>query len=83
MWIARQGTPTNNTDDAKSGLTPAHESVDETYALEHDPTPYPRVGEPMAQMDGQRLADALGLPIDAVRALPNARRAGRRRIASP
>lgn len=71
--IVPQGTPTNNTDEVKSGLTPAHESVDETYALEHDATPYPLSDEPMRQLDGERLAVALGLPIDAVRSLPNAR----------
>jgi hypothetical protein len=73
MSIVPQGTPTNNTDDVKSGLTPSHESVDETYALEHDATPYPLSDEPMRQLDGERLAVALGLPIDVVRSLPNAR----------
>jgi hypothetical protein len=73
--IVPQGTPTNNTDDAKSGLTTAIESVDETFALEHDPSPYPLSAEPMRQLDGERLANALGLPIELVRTLPNARRA--------
>lgn len=71
--ILRQGTPTNNTSETQSGLTTADESVDETYALEHDPSPFPISGEPMQQSDGQRLANALGLSYDLVRALPNAR----------
>jgi hypothetical protein len=71
--IVRPGTPTNNTDDTASGLTTAAESPDETFALEHDTTPLPDASEPMAQTDGQRLADALSLPADLVRALPNAR----------
>jgi hypothetical protein len=73
MSIVPQGTPTNNTDESKSGLTPAHESVDETYALEHDATPYPLSDEPMRRLDGERLAAALGLPIEVVASLPNAR----------
>ena len=49
-------------------------SIEETYALEHDTTPFPVATEPMEQNDGQRLADALDLGHDLVRALPNARR---------
>jgi len=75
MSIVAQGTPTNNTEEAKSGLTTGGESVAETYALEHDADPYPVSANPLRQLDGQRLANALGVPLDAVRALPNARRA--------
>ena len=75
MSIVPQGAPTNNTDAATSGLTTAHENVDETYGLELDATPFPVSSAPMAQLDGERLASVLGVPIDAVRALPNARRA--------
>jgi hypothetical protein len=72
--IVPQGTPTNNTDDAASGLPTGVESVDETFALEQDPTPLPLSSEPMKQPDGQRLADALGLDYDFVRTVPNSRR---------
>ena len=71
--LVPQGSPTNNTDEVGSGLTTVSESVDETYTLEHDPTPFPSSIDPMRQLDGERLAFALGLPLDAVRALPNAR----------
>ncbi|MEP7012244.1 MAG: hypothetical protein ABJC13_18125 [Acidobacteriota bacterium] len=70
--IVPQGTPTNNTDEARSGLATPGESVDETYLLEHDPKPFPTSTEPMRRLDGERLADALGLPLDLVRTLPNA-----------
>jgi hypothetical protein len=72
--IVPQGAPTNNTDDAASGLPTGVESVEETFALEQDPTPLPFSSEPMKQPDGQRLADALGLDYDFVRAVPNSRR---------
>jgi hypothetical protein len=75
MSIVPQGTPSNNTDDAQSGLATPAEGVDETFALEHDPTPYPTSPDPMRQLDGERLAQALGISIDTVRTLPNARRA--------
>ena len=75
MSIVPQGAPTNNTDDAASGLTTAHQSVDETYGLELDVTPFPLSSAPMTQLDGERLASVLGVPVDAIRALPNARRA--------
>jgi hypothetical protein len=74
LSIVPQGAPTNNTDAAASGLTTARESIEETYALEQDTKPFPVSAEPMQQTDGQRLADALGLPIAAIRAIPNARR---------
>ncbi len=70
--IVPQGTPTNNTDDAQSGLRTPGESVDDTYLLEHDPKPFPTSTEPMRRLDGERLADALGLPLDLVSTLPNA-----------
>jgi hypothetical protein len=71
--IVPQGTPTNNTDEARSGLNTAEDSVDETFALEHDPTPYPVSADPLTRPDGQRLAEALGLGIDAIQYLPGAR----------
>jgi hypothetical protein len=71
--VVRPGTPTNNTDDAPSGLATPAESVEETFALEHDTTQFPVASEPMELSDGQRLADALDLPSDLIRALPNAR----------
>src|SRR5262249_12293246 len=72
--IVPQGAPTNNTDDAASGLPTRVESAEETFALELDPTPLPLSSEPMKQPDGQRLADALGLDYNFVRTVPNARR---------
>ena len=72
LSIVPQGAPTNNTEEAVSGRTTAAEDIEETYALEHDPKPFPLAFEPMRQTDGERLARALGLPIATVSALRNA-----------
>jgi hypothetical protein len=74
--VLPQGTATNNTDGARSGLTTASESVDETYALEHAPPPAP-AADHRAKSDGQRLAEALGVPFATVTPVPgNANRDG-------
>ena len=73
--LVPQGAPTNNTDDAKSGLSTRDETVDETFELEHDPTPYPLSADPLKRTDGERLAEALGLGIESVEFLPRARQA--------
>jgi hypothetical protein len=72
--IVPQGTPTNNTDDAQSGLSTASESIDETLALELDPNALPFESDHFKKCDGQRLAEALSIPLDVVRTLPHANR---------
>jgi hypothetical protein len=73
LSIVPQGSPTNNTDDAASGRPTTADDVDETYALEHDLTAFPLAAEPLRQTDGERLATALGLPIESVRAVAHAK----------
>jgi hypothetical protein len=70
--VVPQGTPTNNTDDARSGLTTASESIDETFALENDPNALVPQSDHFLKSDGQRLSEALGVPLDVLRALPAA-----------
>ncbi len=70
--LVPQGTPTNNTDDARSGLTTAAESVDQTFALENDPNALLPQSDHFLKSDGQRLSEALGVPLDVFRALPAA-----------
>jgi hypothetical protein len=70
--VVPQGTPTNNTDDARSGLATASESIDETFALENDPNALVPQSDHFLKSDGQRLSEALGVPLDVFRALPAA-----------
>ena len=80
MSIARQGTPTNNTDDAKSGFTSGGgAATDETFTLEEDPAALVATDDPLRQPDGQRLAEALGIPLESVRATSRRGRDRRRR----
>jgi hypothetical protein len=72
LSVVPQGTPTNNTDEATSGLTTPSESIDESLALELDPAPFVVDSDHFKKSDGQRLAEALGLSLDLVRALPAA-----------
>jgi hypothetical protein len=67
--LVPQGTPTNNTDEARSGLATASQSVDLTLALE---LAEPAAPEPdhFRKSDGERLADALGLPLELARRMP-------------
>ena len=71
MSLAKQGTPTNNTGDAKSGFDSGG-AARETFAWEENPNALVAVAEPLAQLDGQRLAEALGISLDAAGALPDA-----------
>jgi len=72
MSVVPQGTPTNNTDEAKSGLTTPSESIDESLALELDPTKLVAQSDHFKKTDGQRFAEALGISLDLVRTLPAA-----------
>ena len=74
LSLLPQGTPTNNTEGASSGLLTPAEIIEQSYALEHDTSPFPVASEPIAQTDGERLALALDIGLDAVKTLPNARR---------
>ena len=72
MSIVPQGTPTNNTDEARSGLTTPSESIDESLALELDPATLLAEGDHFKKSDGQRFAEALGISLDLVRTWPAA-----------
>jgi hypothetical protein len=72
MSIVPQGTPTNNTDAAQSGFTTSSQTIDETFLLEQNPNTLVPTSDPLTQSDGQRLATALGIPLDLVRAIPSA-----------
>jgi hypothetical protein len=72
MSVVAQGSPTNNTDAAQSGLTTPAESIDESLAVELDPAALPPQSDYFKKADGQRLAEALGLSLDVVRTLPGA-----------
>jgi hypothetical protein len=74
MGVVPQGTPTNNTDSAQSGFTTSSATIDETFALEQNPDALAASGDPLTQSDGQRLAEALGISLDATRGLLNASR---------
>jgi hypothetical protein len=70
--IVRNGTPTNNTDSARSGWQPASSEGEQLFAIEDAPpdiTPGPGV---LGRTDGWRLHRLLGLSESFVRRLPNA-----------
>jgi len=60
LSLIPQGTPTNNTDGAKSGLATGDQSIEEGFALERDPetlTPRPTTsGKPTASVSPKRSA---------------------------
>ncbi len=70
--IVRNGTPTNNTDSARSGWQPASGEGQQLFAIEDAPpdiAPSPGV---LGLSDGWRLQQLLGLSEAFVRRLPNA-----------
>ncbi|GAB3945953.1 hypothetical protein GCM10028805_15880 [Spirosoma harenae] len=69
--ILPQGTPTNNTEKAKSG--PAL-SIDRQAEVEVNAPYYSPVTDFYQQTDGQRLAEALGVQNESVAFVPNAGR---------
>jgi len=73
LSLIPQGTPTNNTDGAKSGLATGDQSIEEGFALERDPETLTPETDHFRKTDGQRLAEALGLPLDLVSSLPASR----------
>jgi hypothetical protein len=72
VGIVSQGTPTNNTDEAKSGFTTGAATIDETFELELNAGALTHEADPFLQTDGQRLADALAVPLELIRSFPNA-----------
>ncbi|HSK17670.1 MAG TPA: hypothetical protein VK912_00915 [Longimicrobiales bacterium] len=74
MAIVPQGTPTNNTDDAKSGFTSSNEDDIDALWPEQAGAALPVSDDPLEQTDGQRLAESLGLPVDVIAPLPFAAR---------
>ncbi len=74
MSLVPQGAPTNTTDGAKSGFTTSSATIDEMFALEQNPNALVATGDPLTEADGQRLAEALGISLDAARGLLNASR---------
>jgi hypothetical protein len=71
--LPAQGTPTNNTGESRSGLTTADESVEETFHLEHESVPPAPEPDYHKRTDGQRLAEALGVPFESVAYIPGSR----------
>jgi hypothetical protein len=68
----RQGTPTNNTEGARSGLASTEDAIDESFRVENDPTSLVSEADHFRKSDGQRLCEALSIALDAVRPLPAA-----------
>ena len=66
-----QGTPTNNTEDAKSGFASGN-ATQETFAAEEEAAALVASDDPLAQTDGQRLAEALGISVETASAIPGA-----------
>ncbi|MBK8565369.1 MAG: hypothetical protein IPN76_18990 [Saprospiraceae bacterium] len=70
--IVPQGTPTNNTEDSKSGYSRA-DDPDESFPIFVKRLPqFDYTADVRQKTDGQRLAEALGLPFDLLRHTPNA-----------
>ncbi|MEO8700573.1 MAG: hypothetical protein ABI867_11045 [Kofleriaceae bacterium] len=72
LSLLPQGTPTNNTEDLSSGYSWQDDpdaSFDRVFGTAKD---WPASGDPLAKRDGQWLAEALGISLDAVRHLPHA-----------
>ena len=70
--LLRSGTPTNNTDSARSGWQPASSDAAQLFTIEDNPpdlTPQPGL---LGTSDGARIAALFGLSTDFVRRLPNA-----------
>ena len=70
--LVPQGTPSNNTDGAQSGLTTPDESIEQSFTLQNGPDPLPPETDHHRKRDGQRLAEALALPLAAMRTVPGA-----------
>lgn len=68
--IVRQGTSTNATDGARSGLPSAAEGTEAALAMELEPPAFTAETDHFAKSDGQRLAEALALPLAAVQSIP-------------
>ncbi|MDO1444627.1 hypothetical protein Q0590_00110 [Rhodocytophaga aerolata] len=73
--IVPQGTPTNNTEDAKSGYTAYNSDEEDLFDLELEDPLFTETSNDLDQTDGQRLADALGISYDVVQHIRHADRA--------
>lgn len=62
MAIVPQGTPTNNTDERPSGYTSYEPGKEESFAVECGGPLFTTVTDHFLKSDGQRLAEALGVP---------------------
>lgn len=70
--LVKQGTPTNNTEEGKSGyswLDNADESYDQLFSRS---TEAEQEGDQEIQTDGQKLAQCLGIAPEILNAVPNA-----------
>ena len=61
MALVPQGTPTNNTEDAKSGYTALNSKEEDLFQLELGKPILSTTTNDKKKKDGQRLADALGI----------------------
>ena len=60
----KQGTPTNNTEDAKSGFDPSSQATNESYEVKQNGDLFTTTTDFNEKKDGQWFADMLGLNTD-------------------
>ena len=69
--VVKQGTPTNNTEDAKSGHTEDQSDDDALFQLELGDPLFTPTADITQKRDGQYLADALGIEYDILQNIRN------------
>ena len=72
LSLIKQGTPTNNTEDVKSGFTRMNDDAKATYDVERNGPLYTTATDILEKKDGQWFADLLGLDDSVVQNLENA-----------
>ncbi len=70
--IVPQGTPTNNTEDTNSGYSRADDPDESFPIFVKQRTQFDYTADDRQKTDGQRLAEALGLPFKLLQHTPNA-----------
>ena len=72
LSVLPQGTPTNNTEDAKSGYTAYNTDEEDLFKIELGEDLFTPTTNDQEKTDGQHLADALGISYDTVQHLRHA-----------
>ena len=72
LSLVPQGTPTNNTEEAKSGYTAFNNDEEFLFDLELNEDSFSPTTEDREKTDGQHLADALGISYDVFQHINNA-----------